>query len=59
MRKMTKEYKVLVRKSQRKRQLGRPWCRWEKTLKWISVKWDVRFWTGLNWLRIQPSRELL
>jgi hypothetical protein len=28
-------YNILVGKSERKRPLGRPWCRWRMLLKWI------------------------
>jgi hypothetical protein len=24
-------------------------------LKWFPEKWDVRVWTGLDWLRIGPN----
>jgi hypothetical protein len=39
-------YRVLVGKSEGKRPLGRPRCRWEIILRWIFRKWDVGVWTG-------------
>jgi hypothetical protein len=45
-------YRVLVRKPERKRPLGRPRRRWEDNIKWIFRKWDVGIWTGSSWLRV-------
>ena len=44
--------RVLVRKPEGKRPLGRPRRRGRIIFKWIFRKWDVGVWTGLNWLRI-------
>jgi hypothetical protein len=38
-----------------KKPLGRPGM----ILKWILEKWDRFVWTGLIWLRIETSGELL
>jgi len=48
-------YRVLVRKPEGKRPLGRPRRRWEDNIKWIFRKWDVGVWTGSSWLRIGTS----
>jgi hypothetical protein len=45
-------YRVLARKPEGKRPLGRLRRRWEENIKWIFGKWDVRLWTGSSWLRI-------
>jgi hypothetical protein len=45
-------YRDLVGKPNVKRQLGRPWCRWEDNIKLFFRKWDVRVLTGSSWLRI-------
>jgi hypothetical protein len=50
-------YKVLVGKSEGKRSLGRPRCRWED-----GIRMDLREigwgrWIGFNWLRIGTSDE--
>ena len=44
-------YRILVRKPEEKRPLGRPRSRWEDNIK-ILRKWDLGVWTGLSWLRI-------
>jgi hypothetical protein len=46
-------YRVLVVKSEGKRPLGRPRCRWIIILRWIFSKRDVRVWTELSWFRIE------
>jgi len=43
-------YRILVRKPEGNRPLGRP--RWEDDIKTDLKKWDVGAWTGLIWLRI-------
>ena len=43
--------RVLVRKPEGKRPLGRPRFRWGIILRWIFRKWDVGIWTGSSWLR--------
>jgi hypothetical protein len=45
-------YRVLVRKSEGKRPLGRPRCRWGIILRWIFRKWVVGVWTGSSCLSI-------
>jgi len=45
-------YRVLVRKTEGKRPLGRPRRRWI-ILERISRRWDVGIWTGLGWPRIE------
>jgi len=45
-------YRVLVRKPEGERPLGRPRRRWEDNFLWIFRKWDVGVWTGSSWLRI-------
>ena len=44
-------FRVLVGKPEEKRPLGRPRCRWEVILGWISRRWDVGMWTGFGWPR--------
>jgi hypothetical protein len=43
-------YRVLVRKPEEKRPLGRSRSRWKKILRWIFRNWHVGVWTGSNWL---------
>jgi hypothetical protein len=31
--------------------LGRPRCRWECILNWLSHKQDINVWAGFDWLR--------
>ena len=45
-------YRVLVRKREGKRPLGRSRRIWEDNIKMDFRKWDVRAWTGSIWLRI-------
>jgi hypothetical protein len=44
-------YRVLVRKPDGKRPLGRPRHRWKCNIKMIIRKWEVVAWTGLIRLR--------
>jgi len=44
--------RVLVRKPEGKRPLGRPRRRWEDNIKWIFRKWEWVVGTGWSWLRI-------
>jgi len=46
-------YKVLVKKPEGKRPLGRPRRRWVNNIRWICRRWDVGIWTGLGWPRIE------
>jgi hypothetical protein len=51
-------YRILVGKPEGKGPLGRP--RHDRIiLKWISERQDGVVWTGLIWLRIGTSGELL
>ena len=45
-------YRVLVRKPEGKRPLGRHRRIWEDNMRRIFRKWDVGVWTGSSWLRI-------
>jgi hypothetical protein len=51
-------YKILVGKSEGKRQLGRPRRRWVDNIK-KNLKYDGVIWTRLIWLRIGTSGGLL
>jgi hypothetical protein len=44
-------YRVLVGKSEGKRQLGDPSVDRRTILRWIFRKWNVGVWTGSSWLR--------
>ena len=44
-------YRVLVGKPEGKRPLGRPRLRRVDNIGWISRRWDVGIWTGLDWPR--------
>jgi hypothetical protein len=46
-------YRVLVRKSEEKRPLGRPRRRWEDNTKMDLQEVGCGVWTGLKWLRIE------
>jgi hypothetical protein len=52
-------YKLLVRKPEGKRPLGRPRRRWWIILWWIMERWYGVMWIGLVWLRIGTGGELL
>jgi hypothetical protein len=52
-------YRLLVGKPEGKRLLGRPRRTWLIILGWILERWDGVMWTGLVWLRIWTSGELL
>ena len=45
-------YRVLLRKPEGKRPLGRPRRRWVDNIKSDLQEWDVGIWTGLGWPRI-------
>ena len=45
--------RVLVGKPEGKRPLGRPRRRWVDNIRWISRRWNVGIWTGLDWPRIK------
>jgi hypothetical protein len=52
--------RVLVGKTEGNLQLGRPWHRWENTIR-IDVKkidYDWGVWTGLIWLRTLTIERL-
>jgi len=48
-------YRVLVRKPEGKRPLGRRRVDGWIILGWISRRWDVGIWTGLGWPRIETD----
>jgi hypothetical protein len=48
-------YRLLVRKTKRKRPLGRPRRKWEVIIRRFFRKWDVRLWTGFSWLGIETG----
>jgi hypothetical protein len=54
-------YRLLVRKPEVKRPLGRPRCRWVCNIKMNlgEIGLGRRVLTGLFWLRIGTSEELL
>jgi len=45
-------YRVLVRKPERKRPLGRPRRKWKDNIKIDLQEVECRVWTGSSWLRI-------
>jgi len=48
-------FRVLVRKSDGKRPLGRPRRKLEANIKLVSRKWNVVVWTGSSWPRIETG----
>jgi hypothetical protein len=54
-----KVYKVLVRKPEGKRPLGRPRHRWENGIRMDLREIAWRVWSGFNWLRIGTGGGLL
>jgi hypothetical protein len=54
-------YRILVRKPESKRPLGRPRRRWVDNIKMDlrEIGWDGMVWIGLIWLRIGTSVGLL
>jgi len=56
---MRKAYKILVRKPEGKRPLGRPGHRWESNIRMDLREVGGRVWIGLIWLRIVTSGRLL
>jgi hypothetical protein len=51
-------YRIFVGMSEGKKPLGRPRRRWVDNIK-IALRWGGVVWTGLIWLRIGTSGELL
>jgi hypothetical protein len=51
-------FRILVRKSQGKKPLGRPRHRWKNNIK-LDLREDGIAWTGFIWLRIGTSEGLL
>jgi len=47
-------YRVLVRKPEGRRPLGRPRRRWMDNMR-LDVQEDVGIWTGLGWPRIETG----
>jgi hypothetical protein len=54
-------YRILMRKPEGKRPLGRPRCRWVDNIEMDlrQIGWGGMVWTGLIWLRIGTSGGLL
>jgi hypothetical protein len=52
-------YRLLVGKAEGRRRLGRPKHRWVDNIRMDLVEVDGVMWTGLVWLRIGTSGELL
>jgi hypothetical protein len=48
-------YRVLIRKPEGKRPMGRPRLDGKIILRWIFRKWDVGLWTGFSWFRIETG----
>jgi hypothetical protein len=55
----TNVYRLLVRKPEGKRPLGRPRRRWIDNIKMDLLDIDWVLWTGLVWLRICTDGDLL
>jgi hypothetical protein len=54
-----KVYRVVVRKPERTRPLGRPRCSWEDGIRMDVRKIDWRgVWSGFTWLRIVTDGRL-
>jgi hypothetical protein len=53
------DYRVLARKNEGKRPLGKPTRRWEINTKQIFEKRDGGAWTGSTWFRIGTGDGLL
>jgi hypothetical protein len=53
MRVIINTYKNIAQKQGTMRPLGKSWRRWKKNtaLKWKFQKYEVKEWTGFNWLR--------
>jgi hypothetical protein len=51
MRKKRNMYRLLVRKPEGRRPLGRQIQRWMDNISWILERQDGVVWTGLLWLR--------
>jgi hypothetical protein len=52
-------YRVLARKPEIKKPLGRPGVGWRVILKWFLEKQDLVVWTGLIWPRMVTCGGLL
>jgi hypothetical protein len=52
-------YSILMEKPEGRRPLGRPRRAWWTLLIWILKKQNGKAWTGLIWLRITTSGELM
>jgi hypothetical protein len=59
MREKRNAYRLFVVKPEEKRPLGRQDVDGWIILGWILERWDWVMWTGLDWLRIWASGELL
>jgi hypothetical protein len=56
---MINEYKTSVGKPEMERSFGRPKHRWEIKMENILGKYGGKLWTGLIWLKIWTSGQLL
>jgi hypothetical protein len=52
---MRKAYKILIRKSEGKRPLGRQGTNGKIILQWILEKQDEKLWTAFIWFRTETS----
>jgi hypothetical protein len=52
-------YRILVGRSEGRRPIGRPRCRWEDNIKIDLYEVGCGTWTGLIWLRIGTGGGLL
>jgi len=57
MHKMRNEYKILVRKPEKKRPLGQPRHRWDDNMKMDLGEIGWKVWTGFIWLKIGPCEH--
>jgi hypothetical protein len=48
-------YRVLVKKPEGKRSLGRPKRRWENNIRMDLQEVGCEIWNGLGWLRIEAG----
>jgi len=48
-----------VGKDDGKRQLGKPWRRWEDSIKWVLKKSFGMAWTALMWLKTRTRGQKL
>jgi hypothetical protein len=51
---MRNAYKILFRKPEGKRLLGRPWCRWENNIRMDHGEIE---WEGVDWMHLARCRD--